>query len=131
MYVGYEMVIFIAGLQNIPEDLYEAARIDGASEWQVYWKITLPLLWPTVMVNVTLCIVGSLSAFQLIYVTTGGSAATRTLAMLIYQVAFGLSGGTANNAGRQGLASAMSMLLFVFILVITILSRRLMSRKED
>jgi ABC-type sugar transport system permease subunit len=57
---------------------------------------------------------GSLSAFQLIYVTTGGSPATRTLAMFVYQVAFDLSGGTANNVGRQGLASAMSMLLSVY-----------------
>jgi raffinose/stachyose/melibiose transport system permease protein len=130
MYAGYEMVIFIAGLQNIPGDLYEAARIDGASEWQIFWRITLPLLWSTVMVNVTLCIVGSLSAFQLILVTTQGSAPTRTLSMFVYQTAFGVGGSNANT-GRQGLAAAMQMLLFVFILVITIFSRYLMSRKEE
>ncbi|MDR1443968.1 MAG: sugar ABC transporter permease [Treponema sp.] len=130
MYVGYEMVIFIAGLQNISEDLYEAARIDGASEWQIFYRVTIPLLWSTVMVNVTLCIVGSLSAFQIILVTTQGSPPTRTLAMFVYQTAFGVGGGN-NNTGRQGLAAAMQMLLFVFILVITIFSRYLMSRKEE
>jgi raffinose/stachyose/melibiose transport system permease protein len=130
MYVGYEMVIFIAGLQNIPEDLYEAARIDGASDGQIFRRITLPLLRSTVMVNVTLCIVGSLSAFQLILVTTQGSAPTRTLSMFVYQTAFGMGGGN-TNTGRQGLAAAMQMLLFVFILGITIFSRYLMSRKEE
>jgi raffinose/stachyose/melibiose transport system permease protein len=134
MSVGYEMVIFIAGLQNIPEDLYEAARIDGASEWQIFWRVTLPLLWSTVMVNVTLCVVGSLSAFQIILVTTQGSPPSRTLAMFVYRIAFGMGGvdsGQSNNVGRQGLAAAMQMSLFVFILVITVLSRYLMSRKEE
>ena len=130
--VGYEMVIFIAGLQNIPSDLYEAASIDGANEWQAFWRVTLPQLWPTVMVNLLVCIVGSLSAFQIIMVTTGGTPQTRTLAMQIYQVAFGI-GQRTPNTGRQGLASAMSMLLFVFILAATILSQYVMNKfnKED
>lgn len=130
--VGYEMVIFIAGLQNIPEDLYEAASIDGANEWQAFWKVTLPQLWPTVMVNLLVCIVGSLSAFQIIMVTTGGTPQTRTLAMQIYQTAFGI-GQITPNAGRQGLAAAMSMLLFIFILAATLLSQYAMNKfgRED
>ena len=129
---GYEMVIFIAGLQNIPEELNEAASVDGANGWTTFWRITLPQLWPTVMVNLLLCIVGSLSSFQIIMVTTGGTPATRTLAMFVYQIAFGI--GAANpNVGRQGLAAAMQMLLFLFILVVTAISQYLMGRlnKED
>ena len=129
---GYEMVLFIAGLQNIPSDLYEAASIDGASEWTSFWKVTLPQLWPTVMVNLLICIVGSLSSFQIILVTTGGSAPTRTLSMFIYQVAFGI-GAKVTNAGRQGLAAAMQMMLFILIFVVTVISQWVMKRfnKED
>lgn len=129
---GYEMVLFIAGLQNIPSDLYEAASIDGANEWTSFWKVTLPQLWPTVMVNLLICIVGSLSSFQIILVTTGGSAPTRTLSMFIYQVAFGM-GATNTNSGRQGLAAAMQMMLFILIFVVTVVSQLIMRRfnKED
>lgn len=129
---GYEMVIFIAGLQNIPNDLYEAAAIDGASEWKAFWRVTLPQLWPTVIVNLLLCIVGSLSSFQLILVTTGGTPATRTLAMFVYQTAFGIGTKTANQ-GRQGLAAAMQIILFILILVVTLISNYVMNRfnKED
>lgn len=130
MSVGYEMVIFIAGLQNIPADIYEASRIDGANEWQTFWKVTLPQLWPTVMVNITLCIVGSLSSFQIMLVTTGGSPQTKTLAMLVYQTAFGIGVGNNANAGRQGLAAALQMLLFMFILIVTVLSQYLMNKKN-
>lgn len=129
---GYEMVLFIAGLQNISGDLYEAASIDGANGRQAFWRVTLPQLWPTVMVNLMVCIVGSLSAFQIIMVTTGGTPQTRTLAMQIYQIAFGI-GQPTPNVGRQGLASAMQMILFAFILIVTVLFQYLMSRvnKED
>lgn len=129
---GYEMMLFITGLKNIPDDLYEAASIDGSNEWNTFWRITLPQLWPTVMVNLLICIIGSLSAFQIILVTTNGSAPTRTLSMLIYQIAFGM-GMRDVNAGRQGLASALQMLLFVIILVATLVSQYAMSRfhKED
>ncbi len=127
MSAGYEMVIFIAGLQNIPEDIYEASNIDGSNEWQTFWKITLPMLWPTVMVNLSLCIIGSLSAFQIILMTTGGTPQTRTLSMFVYQVAFGM--GTLDpNAGKQGLAAAMQIILFTFILIITVGSRYLMNK---
>lgn len=128
MSTGYEMVIFIAGLQNIPENLYEAANIDGANGWQAFIHVTLPQLWSTVIVNLLLCLVGSLSAFQIILLTTGGTPATRTLAMFVYQIAFGIGQNNNPNAGRQGLAAAMQMILFVMILVVTLSSNYLMNK---
>lgn len=132
--MGYEMVIFIAGLQNIADELYEAASIDGASEWKTFWRITLPQLWPTVCVNLLLCIIGSLSSFQIILMTTGGTPPTRTLSMFIYEMAFGLGSGSKHaNIGRQGLAAAMQMILFAFILVVTLVSQYIMNKfnRED
>lgn len=133
MSLGYEMVIFLAGLQNIPAELYEAAAVDGASRWQSFWCITLPQIWQTVIVNVTLCVVGSLSSFQIILMTTGGSTATKTLAMWVYEIAFGLGVGNNPNVGRQGYAAAVQMLLFFIILVSMLLVRGIMNRfyRED
>jgi raffinose/stachyose/melibiose transport system permease protein len=125
--LGYEMMLFITGLKNISEDLYEAAAIDGANERSTFWNITLPQLWPTVMVNLLICIIGSLSAFQIIMVTTNGSATTRTLSMLVYQIAFSI-GANDVNAGRQGLASAIQMILFIIILVATVGSQFIMNK---
>lgn len=134
MSVGYTMVIFIAGLQNIPSDLYEAAKIDGANPWKEFTSITIPLLWPTIMVNVMLTVIGSLSNFQMILITTGGAPQAKTLSMYAYQLAFGvgLNGGDAN-IGRQGFAAAMQMVLFTFILIVTLTSQHFMSKmnKED
>lgn len=132
--LGYEMVIFIAGLQTISDDLYEAAAIDGASDWKAFWSITLPQLWPTVMVNLLICIVGSLSSFQMILVTTGGNPAARNLAMFIYSIAFGIGAGNKSSTmGRQGVAAAMQMILFVIILGVTLFSQYVMNKfnKED
>lgn len=133
MSLGYEMVIFLAGLQNIPSELYEAAAVDGASRWQSFWCITLPQIWQTVIVNVTLCVVGSLSSFQIILMTTGGSTATKTLAMWVYEIAFGLGVGKNANVGRQGYAAAVQMLLFFIILISMLLVRGIMNRfyRED
>lgn len=131
--VGYEMMLFIAALQNIPEDYREAASIDGASENRTFWSIILPQLWPTVVVNVLICIIGSLSAFQIILVTTGGTAPTRTLSMFIYQIAFGMgnNGSNTTNIGRQGLAAAMQVLLFLIIFIATIITRVIMSKVQE
>lgn len=132
--MGYSMVIFLAALQNISQDIYEAAYIDGANEWQVFWRITLPLIWSSVTVNTLLAIIGSLQSFELIMTITRGQFNTSTLGMMVFATAFGGSGASASGASvsgmRQGYAAAESMVLFVAVLFVTIISQFVMKRME-
>lgn len=132
--MGYSMVIFLADLQNISADLYEAAYIDGASEWQVFWRITLPLIWSSITVNTLLAIIGSLQSYELIMTITRGAFNTATLGMMVFATAFGGNGATASgsavNGLRQGYAAAQSMVLFVGVLIITIISQAIMKKME-
>ncbi len=134
MSVGYAMVIYIAGLQSIPLELYEAAQIDGAGGIKTFFRITFPLLWPTVTVNVLLSVIGSLSSVQTILLTTGGANDTSTLATRIFRAAFGIGSENLNVTGagtlRQGYASALSMILFVIILFVTILTQTYLNRRD-
>jgi ABC-type sugar transport system permease subunit len=75
MWFGYSMIIFMAGIKSIPEDLYEAAHVDGASRWNVFWKITLPLLKPIMLYQVITSLIGGLSMFDIPYVLSGGEGA--------------------------------------------------------
>ncbi len=112
--VGYSAVIYLAGLQNIPRELYEAAKVDGANGMQSFWNITVPLLSPvTFFVSVT-TILFSIQAFDIIAVMTGGGPvnATTTLVWYLYEQGF--------IAFRAGIAAAVGMLLFVLMLAITI-----------
>ena len=134
MHMGYSLIIFLAGLQNIPNDVYESAHIDGAGEWKTFWKITLPLLWPALTVNTLLAIIGSLQSFELIMTITAGQFNTSTLGMMVFATAFGgrgatPSGGTAGGL-RQGYAAAQSMVLFVAVFFVTVISQVIMSRME-
>jgi raffinose/stachyose/melibiose transport system permease protein len=129
MFMGWSMVIFLAGLQSIPADLYEAGKIDGTSSWQAFKSITLPLLWPSVTVNILMSIIGALKSFEIILLTTGGNNDTATLAMNVYAQAFGI--GKQGIAGlRQGYASAMSMILFIIVLIFVLISQHLMKKRE-
>lgn len=133
MYAGFTMIIFLAGLQTIPKDLFEAGYIDGTTPWTKFSKITFPLLLPTLITNLLVTMIGSLQNFQIIYVTTGGRFDTVTLPMMIVNAAFGLGAGASGSSGgayRQGYAASLSMLLFVIVLVATILSQYYASRKE-
>lgn len=125
-YVGYSMVIFIAGLLTIPDSLYEAADIDGAGIWSKFKNITLPLLVPAITMNVVLSTTGSFKVFDLIYVIAppGGpvSDATEVLGTLIYKVGF--------THGQMGYSAAISLVLLVIILVIGYVQIRL-SRPEE
>lgn len=130
MYMGYSMVIFLAGLQTIPQELYEAGRIDGSSTLQAFRYITFPLIWSSITVNVLMSIIGALSSFQIILLTTGGNFNTTTLAMTAYAQAFGL-GKIATIAGlRQGYASAINMILFAIILVFVIFFQYILKKRE-
>jgi ABC-type sugar transport system permease subunit len=118
--VGYQMVIFLAGLQDIPAELYDAARIDGANGWQSFWSITLPLLQPTTAFVVITNVIGSLRVFgQMFLMTQGGPAgATTSVVLYIYFSGF--------QAFRFGYAAAVSFLLFLGILIFTLIQLRLL-----
>ena len=114
--VGYYMIIFLAGLQNIPKQLYEAARIDGASRSQAFWKITLPLLSPTTFFVFTIAIIDSFRNFEIIYTMTQGGPqyASTTLVYAVYLNAFVFY--------RMGYASAMAYVLLTIVGLLTFLN---------
>ena len=120
--LGYDMVIFLAGLQSIPSDLYEAARVDGASGWQLFRNITFPLLSPTTFFLVVTSIIGALKTFDIVSVMTGGGPmnSSNVYVHYLYQNAF--------RWFKTGYASALAVVFFIVILAITLaqvqLSRR-------
>ena len=105
-YAGFYMLLMLVGLQSIPAELYEAARIDGASRWQTFRRITLPLLRPTLALTTVLCVTGSLLAFEQFYILTKGGPdnSTITIVQLIYNVAF-------QGQNDLGVAAALSVLV--------------------
>ena len=129
--MGFTMVIFLAGLQTIPDDLYEAARIDGASSWQVFSNVTWPLLTPSVNTNILLNIIGSLQAWQLFLVLIGYRNGTQVLGYLIYAQGFGQTSGSVTSAFRQGYAAAASIVLFLLVLVLGITTQNILRRREE
>ncbi len=119
-YVGFNTVLYLAALQTIPADIYEAATMDGAGRWQQFWYITLPSLQPMVYFGVTLSVIGGLQLFEEPFILTGGRGgsdqAGMTTAMYMYRTAFEF-----NDFGG---ASALSWLLFVFVALLTWLTNR-------
>ncbi|CAM4124638.1 carbohydrate ABC transporter permease [Paenibacillus alkaliterrae] len=113
--IGFEMIIFMAGLQNIPQDLYEAADIDGASKIRQFFSVTLPLLSPTTFFLLITGIVGSFKAFDLIMILTNGGPAgsTSVIVFYLYEVAF--------IQLKSGYASAIGIALLLLILAITVI----------
>ena len=128
--MGTTMIIFLAGLQTIPSELYEAARIDGASSWQVFSNITWPLLTPSVNTNLLLNIIGSLQAWQLFLILLGYRNGTQVLGYLIYATGFGQTSGSVTSSFRQGYAAAASMILFFLVLVVGMSVQYLLQRRE-
>ena len=123
--LGYTAIIIFAGLQTIPPTIYEAGRIDGASEGQMFFRLTLPLLRPIIALVLVLNVIGALQVFDLVSVTTkGGPAnASNVLQMYIYGKAFGQF--------DFGYASAMSLSLFVILIAITFIQMRLLRANES
>ena len=115
---GYYMVIWLAGLQSIPNELYDAAKVDGADGWWLHRYVTIPLLRPTAAFIIVISTIGALQIFGSIFILTGGGPvnATTTVVYQIYSEAF--------NFGRFGYASALSILFFVIILIITLIQSR-------
>lgn len=111
---GYGMVIYLAGLQNISRSYYEAAQVDGASGWQQFTNITLPLLTPTIFFSLVTSTISAFQVFDIVYVMTKGGPmdSTRTLVYTIYDDGFRFF--------RMGMASATAWVLFAIILAITV-----------
>ncbi|MDO4232807.1 MAG: sugar ABC transporter permease [Lautropia sp.] len=124
-HVGFTALLFYAGLQAVPRSLYEAARLDGASEWDMFRLITLPLLRPVMVFVLVTSVIGSFQVFDVIAVTTQGgpTGATRAVLWYIYENAF--------KFGRMGYASAMSMVLFVILMLVTLLQMRVLRSDQS
>jgi ABC-type sugar transport system permease subunit len=124
-YLGYAIILFLAGLQGVPEELSEAAAIDGASYWRTQWHITLPLLGPTLRIWAFLSIIGSLQLFDLVYVIWGKAAAnTGVSTMATYMVQ------TGRDSNRWGYGNAVAVVMFLISLVIALLYQRFVLRRD-
>lgn len=123
--LGYNLVIFIAALQGIPESIKEAARIDGVNSWQMFRYITLPLLRPTVLLAAVLTTISAFQVFDIIQVMTNGGPndQTRVLVLDIYDNAFRFQ--------RMGWASAVALFLFVMVLIISLVQSRLLESEWE
>lgn len=116
--IGFIMVILLGGLNNIPDHLYEASLIDGATSWEQFWKITLPLLTPTLFFALMITLINSFQIFDQVWIMTNGgpAGATSVIVEQIYRNAFSYS--------RMGYAAAMSWVLFGLIFTISFLQNK-------
>lgn len=125
-YIGFAVILMLAGMQSIPEELYEAAAIDGAGFWKIQWSITLPLLGPTIRIWAFLSIIGSLQLFDLVNIIWGqyiaATAGTSTMATYMYQ--------NGHLAGSYGFGNAVAVMLFLISLVIALVYQRFVLRRD-
>lgn len=117
---GFNVLLFIAGLRNIPDDLYEAAALDGATAWQRFWRVTWPLLWPITALVLTLQLILQLKLFDQVYLLSNGGPfnSSYVVLMQMYREAFQLNNG--------GYASAIAMVLFEIIVIVSVLQFQLL-----
>ncbi len=109
-YAGMTMIIYLAGLQNISKEYLEAAKIDGATSWQCFWKVTLPLLMPAIRINVVTNIIGSLGVFDIVMSLTGGGPGylTETLSIYIMRMCYG---------AKTGYSTAVALIMFIIVVI--------------
>jgi len=121
--IAFNTIVFLAGLQEIPEKFYEAAKIDGANAWDCFWNITFPCLAPTTLFVTVMQIIGSFQAFGNIYLLTGGGPvnATRVLMIHLYETGFSYF--------RMGPAAAIAVILFIIVMILTIMQLWFFRRK--
>lgn len=121
---GYHMVILLAGLQEVPDELREAARVDGASNWQTFWKITLPLLRPALILVITLEIIAALRIFGQVFLMTNGGPGGKSATIVSYIYSSGFT------RYQLGYAAALSLLLFATIIFFTWLRMKFFTELE-
>lgn len=125
--VGVYMIIFLSGLQEIPETVYEAAEIDGANKFQRFFKITLPMIKPTFFFNLVISIIGTLQMFDQAYIISGGTGgpldSTMTVVLYLYNKGF--------KEFEMGYASAIAFVLFAIIFTLTILQKKLFKEEAN
>jgi multiple sugar transport system permease protein len=122
--MGYYMILYLAGLQTIPAELYEAAEVDGAGPWARFWHITVPGLRPTTFFVLIMLTISSFKVFDLIQIMTDGGPGRSTLVLsqLIFREGI--------TEGRFGYSSAIAMVLFVIVLLVTVIQFRIQQRSE-
>ncbi|MEN6298513.1 MAG: sugar ABC transporter permease [Anaerolineaceae bacterium] len=118
-WVGYDMILFIVAIQAIPEELYEAASIDGANGIQQFFHVTIPMVWETILVLMTITVIGGFKVFDIIWVMTAGGPnhASETLGNYLYRVGF--------RNDEMGYAAALATVLFVITLLLTVVQQRI------
>jgi ABC-type sugar transport system permease subunit len=123
MAAGYYMVLFISAMKNIPRELYESAKLDGATGWQQFWGITLPLIWDVLRIVVTLLFLGAIQQFALIWVMTEGgpNGASEVMATFMYKNAFRWQ--------NVGYGNAVAVIMFLLVFVMSLISFRWMARE--
>jgi ABC-type sugar transport system permease subunit len=128
--LGFYMLIFYAGLQGIPAELYEAASIDGANTWARLRHVTVPMLWPVTTVVMIINIIGGIRVFEVIYVmTTGGpNHASEVLGTYLYVTAFGATGG---GSPSMGYAAAIGVVILLLSMLGTTIQLRLTGSRAD
>ena len=121
---GFYMVLFLAAMENIPESYYEAARLDGATNTRIFWKITLPLMWDVLTTGIIFLVIGGLKIFDSIWIMENGrpSNVTHTLSTLMYTKVF--------EEYNIGYGTAIAIVIFVLVLLATMLSFRLLRRER-
>ena len=126
MSVGFYMVLFVAGMQAIPQDYFEAARVDGANPWNMFWNITVPLIWDTIRTAIVYLAIGAMDMFAIVTVMTNGtggpSRAADVASVYLYSKAF--------SEGQFGYAIAMGLVLLILVLGFSILSLRITARES-
>jgi alpha-1,4-digalacturonate transport system permease protein len=126
-HMGFYTLILLAGLQAIPTDIYEAAEMDATPRWRVFWRLTLPLLWPNLIVVIVLALIRAVQTFDEVFVLTGGGPGTSTLMVVqyIYETAF------SNQVQNFGLAAAASVVLGIVLFVLTLAQLAFAQRKSS
>ncbi len=124
--VGFYMVLFIAAMQTIPQDYYEAARVDGADPWTMFWGLTVPLIWDTIRTAIVFLAIGAMDLFAIVTVMTNGtggpSRAADVVPVYLYSKAF--------SEGQFGYATAMGLVLLIIVLGLSIVSLRFTARES-
>lgn len=122
--LGFTTVVYIAGINTVPGELHEASKIDGASNWKTFWKVTFPMIAPSVTVGVILAAAGSLRTYDLIYVLTDGVNNTNTLGMYMFNTAF-------QGSSNLGIGAGIGMIQFILTIIVVLLLQKYLTRREE